>query len=103
LHYRHVLAQRHERGLATEHDFAAVLGNQGQKARELNRVAEALLGVYENGFALQRCAVPAWSIQARRRHVWQGPALLVIGPSSFVIAVQQIEKGALKTGRPIRG
>ena len=95
--------QSRQERLALKEDSAATFLDHGQVADELDGIAQALLGIHENGFAFQGGAVPARPGERARRHVGLRPALLVILPAAREIAHEQAQQRTLPAGRRLVG
>ena len=61
-----ILKQRRQGPLALEHDLSTTLRHQGCVTGKLNAVAHALLGMQQNGAAVERVAVPGRLVKFTR-------------------------------------
>ena len=100
-HDRRIPLQACEQGrkwrLALEDDCAAALGHQRHIAGELEGVAEALLGIEQNGSAAQWLARPSWLGEAAGRAALLGaPAPFVLGKAPSEISALQIGERAVE-------
>ena len=104
--------QTRERFMAGENDAPAPLGHKQREADELQAVAKALLGMEQNGCAVQRRVVLAWPRGVRHRAAGEFEAPLIFGKTGFVIAGAEQVKGlvgmrlgefGLKRDRPLIG
>ncbi len=83
--------ERTERLLNLENDVAAAGGHERQEAQELDGVAEALLGVQQDGLAVERLAAPLRLRKIARRQVADIPARLVFLPPGREVAAQKVQ------------
>jgi hypothetical protein len=81
--------ERHQRLLDLQHHLAA--DNQRHVAQELDAVAQALLGVQQDGPAGERLAAPLRLGEVARRQVADTPARLVLVPAGREVAAQELE------------
>src|SRR6202011_351938 len=83
--------QRDDRFLDFQDYLAAAGGNQRQVAQELNRVAETLLGMQQDGLAVERLAAPLRLFEIARLQVADAPARLVFLPAGGEVAAQEVQ------------
>ena len=99
----HSCQHAHQGGLALDYYFAAPLLDQLRIANELNRIAQALLGIEKDSLALQGRAVPARLVARARHNSGPCPALFVILPTACKITLQQAQIGTIPEGHFIAG
>ena len=85
---------RHQRlqfRLHFEHDLGAGCGEDRHIARELDRVAEPLLGMKQHGLARQRIFAEPQRLAAAllRRHAGAAPAPFVVGETALILAERE--------------
>ncbi len=90
LHSRNASNQTLKRRLDLKQHAPSPRGDQWYVANELQRVADALLGVQKNARAIERHAAPRWSVKpadvdASNVHA---PAPFVVDPSLGELAAQ---------------
>ncbi len=90
--------QPSEGGLAQKKNRAATFLDQRQIANELQSVAETLFRIHQDGFALQRRAIPARLLIRGANHAGLFPAQFVIRPAAGEIALQQTQAGTVPEG-----
>jgi hypothetical protein len=82
----HAGDERDQRPAHLEHELAAARRDQRDVAQELDGVAEALLGMQQDGLAGERLAAPLRLREIARRQVADAPARLVFFPAGREVA-----------------
>ncbi len=79
----------HKRLRQFEHEPPAAREDLRHEAQALQRVAVALLGVQQDGLAVERLALPRRLLEVARRHDLEPPAPLEFGEAVEIVAAQQ--------------